>query len=87
MSTVATMEGDFWVINGQKTWNTGVDHASHDLVFARCGGRQVEVADELFCLRQLAEKQRGWNRPLCALKSDVLKAFDTIVLRCVGHAH
>ena len=41
------------------------------------------MADELFCLRQLAEKQREWNRPLCALKSDVLKAFDTIDLRYV----
>jgi acyl-CoA dehydrogenase len=28
-----------WVINGEKTWNTGVHAASHDLIFARTSGR------------------------------------------------
>jgi acyl-CoA dehydrogenase len=27
--------GGEWVINGEKTWNTGIHTASHDLVFAR----------------------------------------------------
>ena len=27
-----------WVINGEKTWNTGVHTASHDLIFARTSG-------------------------------------------------
>jgi acyl-CoA dehydrogenase len=30
--------GDSWVINGEKTWNTGIHTASHDLVFARTSG-------------------------------------------------
>jgi acyl-CoA dehydrogenase len=32
--------GDYWVINGEKTWNTGIHTASHDLVFARTSGTQ-----------------------------------------------
>ena len=35
METTATRDGGDWVINGEKTWNTGVHAASHDLVFAR----------------------------------------------------
>ncbi len=38
METRAVRDGDGWVINGQKTWNTGVHKASHDLVFARTSG-------------------------------------------------
>src|SRR5215469_10852346 len=30
--------GGGWVINGEKTWNTGVHAASHDLIFARTSG-------------------------------------------------
>ena len=30
--------GGQWVINGEKTWNTGVHTASHDLIFARTSG-------------------------------------------------
>jgi len=30
--------GEDWVINGEKTWNTGIHTASHDLVFARTSG-------------------------------------------------
>jgi alkylation response protein AidB-like acyl-CoA dehydrogenase len=32
-------DGSDWVINGEKTWNTGVHAASHDLIFARTSGR------------------------------------------------
>jgi len=39
METVALREGGEWVINGHKTWNTGVHKASHDLVFARSAGK------------------------------------------------
>jgi acyl-CoA dehydrogenase len=28
-----------WLITGEKTWNTGVHRASHDLIFARTSGR------------------------------------------------
>jgi len=30
--------GEGWLINGEKTWNTGVHAASHDLIFARTSG-------------------------------------------------
>lgn len=39
METCAVRDGDDWVINGEKTWNTGVHSASHDLVFARTSGK------------------------------------------------
>ena len=38
METHAERDGDGWVINGEKTWNTGVHVASHDLIFARTSG-------------------------------------------------
>jgi alkylation response protein AidB-like acyl-CoA dehydrogenase len=38
METAAVRDGDTWVINGEKTWNTGVHTASHDLIFARTSG-------------------------------------------------
>ena len=38
METVAVRDGDEWVINGEKTWNTGIHKASHDLIFARTSG-------------------------------------------------
>ncbi|MFB4319632.1 acyl-CoA dehydrogenase family protein [Actinomadura sp. 21ATH] len=38
METAAVRDGDGWVINGEKTWNTGVHVASHDLIFARTSG-------------------------------------------------
>ena len=34
----ATSDGEDWVINGEKTWNTGIHTASHDLIFARTSG-------------------------------------------------
>jgi acyl-CoA dehydrogenase len=39
METTASRDGEQWVINGEKTWNTGVHAASHDLIFARTSGR------------------------------------------------
>jgi alkylation response protein AidB-like acyl-CoA dehydrogenase len=39
METMAVRDGDSWVINGEKTWNTGVHAASHDLIFARTSGK------------------------------------------------
>lgn len=39
METAAVRDGSDWVINGEKTWNTGVHAASHDLIFARTSGR------------------------------------------------
>jgi acyl-CoA dehydrogenase len=38
METRAVRDGDEWVINGEKIWNSGMDAASHDLIFARTHG-------------------------------------------------
>ena len=38
METSAVRDGDEWVINGEKTWNTGVHIAKADLVMARTSG-------------------------------------------------
>ena len=38
MATTATRDGNDWVVHGEKTWNTGVHAATHDLVFARTSG-------------------------------------------------
>ncbi len=39
METRAVREGDLWVINGQKTWNTGIHTAAYDLILARTSGK------------------------------------------------
>jgi len=39
METSAVREGDQWIINGEKTWNTGVHLAQADLVMARTSGK------------------------------------------------
>lgn len=39
METRAERSGDNWVINGEKTWNTGVHTADADLVMARTSGK------------------------------------------------
>ncbi|MGH7778733.1 MAG: acyl-CoA dehydrogenase family protein [Candidatus Binataceae bacterium] len=39
METRATRDGDQWVINGAKMWNTGVNVATHDFIFARHSNR------------------------------------------------
>ena len=38
METHAERDGNMWVINGEKTWNTGIHAAGHDLIFARTSG-------------------------------------------------
>ncbi len=44
METTAHRDGDEWVINGEKTWNTGIHKASHDLIFARTSGNAGDGA-------------------------------------------
>ena len=39
METAAVRDGDLWVVNGEKTWNTGIHTAPYDLVFARTSGK------------------------------------------------
>ena len=39
METVAVRAGDEWIINGEKTWNTGIHKAPYDLVYARTSGK------------------------------------------------
>ncbi|MCP3857705.1 MAG: acyl-CoA dehydrogenase family protein [Actinomycetia bacterium] len=43
MHTTAYRDGDEWVINGAKRWNTGMHAASHDYVFARTSGNPGEA--------------------------------------------
>jgi alkylation response protein AidB-like acyl-CoA dehydrogenase len=38
METTAERDGDEWVITGEKYWNTGLHHATHDYIFARTSG-------------------------------------------------
>ena len=38
METTAYRDGDEWVLNGAKRWNTGMHRATHDFVFARTSG-------------------------------------------------
>jgi len=38
METRAVADGDGWVINGAKRWNSGLHHATHDIIFARTSG-------------------------------------------------
>ncbi len=44
METTAVRDGDEWVINGEKTWNSGMHAASHDLIFARTSGEPGDGA-------------------------------------------
>jgi alkylation response protein AidB-like acyl-CoA dehydrogenase len=44
METSAVRDGDEWVINGEKTWNTGIHRAPHDLIFARTSGAAGDAA-------------------------------------------
>lgn len=39
METTAVRDGDEWIINGEKTWNTGIHRASHDMIMARTSGK------------------------------------------------
>ncbi len=38
METTAVRDGDEWIINGEKTWNTGIHKAPYDLIYARTSG-------------------------------------------------
>jgi len=38
LETTAVADGDEWVINGAKRFNSGLHHATHDIVFARTSG-------------------------------------------------
>jgi acyl-CoA dehydrogenase len=38
LETTAVADGDEWVINGQKRFNSGLHHATHDIIFARTSG-------------------------------------------------
>ena len=35
METTAVRDGDEWIINGEKTWNTGIHKAQYDMIMAR----------------------------------------------------
>lgn len=39
METTAVRDAGGWRISGEKTWNTGIHKASHDLIFARTSGK------------------------------------------------
>ena len=39
LETTAYRDGDEWVINGMKRWNSGLHHATHDIIFARTSGQ------------------------------------------------
>src|SRR3954454_6021323 len=38
METAAVRDGDEWIINGEKTWNTGIHAAQYDMIMARTSG-------------------------------------------------
>ncbi len=38
LETTAYRDGDEWVLNGMKRWNSGLHHATHDIIFARTSG-------------------------------------------------
>ncbi|HEX4980115.1 MAG TPA: acyl-CoA dehydrogenase family protein [Ilumatobacteraceae bacterium] len=44
METTAVRDGEEWVINGEKTWNTGIHRAMYDLIFARTSGAAGDAA-------------------------------------------
>ena len=48
LETTAVRDGDEWVINGDKRFNTGMHHATHDMVYARTSG-EAGNADGITC--------------------------------------
>ncbi len=43
METTAYRDGDEWIINGAKRWNTGLHAATHDYIFCRTSGSPGEA--------------------------------------------
>ena len=43
MDTYAVQDGDYWIINGEKQWNTGIHKAKYDLVMARTSGKDGQA--------------------------------------------
>ena len=43
METTAVRQGDEWVINGAKMWNTGLHSATHDMIYARTSGKDGDA--------------------------------------------
>ncbi len=43
METRGVRDGDAWVINGEKTWNTGIHKAPYDMVMARTSGESGDA--------------------------------------------
>ncbi|HEY1634158.1 MAG TPA: acyl-CoA dehydrogenase family protein [Acidimicrobiales bacterium] len=41
LDTTAVLDGDEWVINGRKRFNSGLHHATHDIIFARTSGESA----------------------------------------------
>jgi acyl-CoA dehydrogenase len=39
MDSTGVRDGDEWILNGEKTWNTGIHKAKYDLIFARTSGQ------------------------------------------------
>jgi acyl-CoA dehydrogenase len=39
METAGVRDGDDWILNGEKSWNTGIHKASHAMVMARTSGK------------------------------------------------
>jgi len=42
LETTAYRDGDEWVLSGMKRWNSGLHHATHDIIFARTSGKPGE---------------------------------------------
>ncbi len=49
LESTAVRDGDDWIVNGHKRWNTGMHHATHDMVFVRTSGKAGD-ADGITCL-------------------------------------
>ncbi|MDX1580583.1 MAG: acyl-CoA dehydrogenase family protein [Alphaproteobacteria bacterium] len=43
METKAVRQGDDWIINGEKMWNTGLHSATHDMIYARTSGKDGDA--------------------------------------------
>ncbi len=43
METSAKKTGSYWILNGEKTWNSGIHRANADLIFARTSGKPGEA--------------------------------------------